>query len=221
MKSNIITQLVADQNAGVWAGQLGDGRAISLLETVSAEGGRQEIQLKGAGRTPFSRTADGLAVLRSGIREYLGCESVAALGIPTTRSLAIITTNPESLPVIRENGPEPASLVARLAPSFIRVGHFEALNPGESGRNSRQFFMGSMGGWNGLEKEDGGDEADLLGGQGNLEGLLRLTNWVKDDIMSFEGGIAEWAKEVVRRNAEMVAGWQVGYFFPRHRRTKS
>lgn len=59
---------------GVWAGQLGDGRAISLLETESNEGGRQEIQLKGAGRTPFSRSADGLAVLRSGVREFLGCE---------------------------------------------------------------------------------------------------------------------------------------------------
>lgn len=59
---------------GVWAGQLGDGRAISVMETESAEGGRQEIQLKGAGRTPFSRSADGLAVLRSGVREFLGCE---------------------------------------------------------------------------------------------------------------------------------------------------
>jgi hypothetical protein len=59
---------------GSWAGQLGDGRAISLLETESEGGGRQEIQLKGGGRTPFSRTADGLAVLRSGVREFLGCE---------------------------------------------------------------------------------------------------------------------------------------------------
>lgn len=62
---------------GVWAGQLGDGRAISLLETTSDKGGRQEIQLKGGGRTPFSRTADGLAVLRSGVREYLGCEGMS------------------------------------------------------------------------------------------------------------------------------------------------
>ena len=62
---------------GVWAGQLGDGRAISILETTSDKGGRQEIQLKGAGRTPFSRHADGLAVLRSGVREYLGCEGMS------------------------------------------------------------------------------------------------------------------------------------------------
>jgi hypothetical protein len=59
---------------GSWAGQLGDGRAVSLLETTSDQGGRMEIQLKGSGRTPFSRTADGLAVLRSGVREFLGCE---------------------------------------------------------------------------------------------------------------------------------------------------
>jgi hypothetical protein len=63
---------------GVWAGQLGDGRAISILETTSDQGGRQEIQLKGAGRTPFSRHADGLAVLRSGVREYLGAEGESA-----------------------------------------------------------------------------------------------------------------------------------------------
>ena len=62
---------------GSWAGQLGDGRAISILETESSSGGKQEIQLKGAGRTPFSRTADGLAVLRSGVREFLGCEGVS------------------------------------------------------------------------------------------------------------------------------------------------
>ena len=62
---------------GSWAGQLGDGRAISILETESSSGGRQEIQLKGAGRTPFSRTADGLAVLRSGVREFLGCEGIS------------------------------------------------------------------------------------------------------------------------------------------------
>lgn len=70
---------------GTWAGQLGDGRAISLLETVSAEGGRQEIQLKGGGRTPFSRTADGLAVLRSGVREYLGCEGMSLTFFKTSR----------------------------------------------------------------------------------------------------------------------------------------
>lgn len=66
---------------GEWAGQLGDGRAVSLLETTS-DAGRQEVQVKGAGRTPFARTADGLAVLRSGVREYLGCEGESCLQLP-------------------------------------------------------------------------------------------------------------------------------------------
>jgi len=204
---------------GSWASQLGDGRAVSILETESPSGGRQEIQLKGAGRTPFSR-ADGLAVLRSGVREYLGCEgllfpflplarlivvtAVAALGIPTTRSLAILTS--DDVPVIRENGPEPSSLVARLAPSFIRIGHFEALNPGQAGRNHRQLFLGS--GW--MTEENGEDEGPL-GGQGNLEGLRELTAWCRDEIMGIRGkGTREWFEEVVRRNGEMVAQWQVG-----------
>lgn len=76
---------------GSWAGQLGDGRAISLLETESTEGGRQEIQLKGAGRTPFSRSADGLAVLRSGVREFLGCEGTSPSPFPFVLSCVLGT----------------------------------------------------------------------------------------------------------------------------------
>jgi uncharacterized protein YdiU (UPF0061 family) len=102
---------------GVWAGQLGDGRAILLGETT----GGQEIQLKGAGRTPYSRMGDGRAVLRSSIREFLCSEAMHALGIPTTRALCI-TGSPA--PVQRESV-ETASVVTRLAPSFVRFGHFE------------------------------------------------------------------------------------------------
>ncbi|WWD17013.1 hypothetical protein CI109_101449 [Kwoniella shandongensis] len=190
---------------GVWAGQLGDGRAISVLETQSEEGGRQEIQLKGAGRTPFSRTADGLAVLRSGVREFLGCEAVAALDIPTTRSLALLTTPFPNLPVTRENGPEPSSLLCRLSPSFIRIGHFEALNPGKDARNMRQFYMGGRG-W--LDDQSEGENEE-----GNLEGLRSLAEWVKVDIMGMkDASFKEWVEEVIRKNAEMVAKWQVyGY----------
>ncbi|TXT09014.1 hypothetical protein VHUM_02488 [Vanrija humicola] len=185
---------------GQWAGQLGDGRAISLLETTSELGGRQEIQVKGAGRTPFSRQADGLAVLRSSVREYLGAEAIAALGIPSTRSLAILTSPVE---VAREMGYEPSSLVARVAPSFIRIGHFEAMNPGEAGRNTHTLFLGGQ--WQKEEK----DENDPLGGQGNLEGLRDLTAWVKNDVMNFEGSVKDWFLEVVKRNAETTALWQV------------
>ncbi len=106
---------------GVWAGQLGDGRAILLGESVDVNGQYQEWQLKGAGKTPYSRFGDGRAVLRSSIREYLCSEAMFALGIPTTRALAL-TVSPEE--VYREEI-EAAAVVTRVAPSFIRFGHFE------------------------------------------------------------------------------------------------
>ena len=105
---------------GQWAGQLGDGRAIWLGEAQSAQG-PQEIQLKGAGRTPYSRGGDGRAVLRSSIREFLCSEAMHGLGIPTTRALCLVAS-PE--PVQRETI-ETAAIVARVAPSFLRFGHFE------------------------------------------------------------------------------------------------
>jgi len=105
---------------GVWAGQLGDGRALLLGEVVGPQG-NWEIQLKGSGRTPYSRGADGRAVLRSSIREFLCSEAMAALGIPSTRALAIVASD---LPVARESI-EPAAVVTRLSPSFVRFGTFE------------------------------------------------------------------------------------------------
>ena len=105
---------------GVWAGQLGDGRALWLGEADSTQG-PQEIQLKGAGRTPYSRMGDGRAVLRSSIREYLCSEAMHGLGIPTTRALCLVAS-PQA--VVREEV-ETAAVVARVAPSFLRFGHFE------------------------------------------------------------------------------------------------
>ncbi len=105
---------------GVWAGQLGDGRAITLGEVQSGTGAI-EIQLKGAGLTPYSRMGDGRAVLRSSIREFLASEAMAALGIPTTRALCVIGSD---YPVVRESV-ETAAVVTRLAPSFVRFGSFE------------------------------------------------------------------------------------------------
>ncbi|QWD61688.1 YdiU family protein [Polynucleobacter sp. MWH-UH25E] len=101
---------------GVWAGQLGDGRAILLGEVNS-----QELQLKGAGKTRYSRMGDGRAVLRSSIREFLCSEAMYSLGIPTTRALSVVGSE---LPVRREII-ETAAVCARLAPSFLRIGHFE------------------------------------------------------------------------------------------------
>src|SRR5574343_1557933 len=105
---------------GMWAGQLGDGRA-HLLGGLRNGRGHWEIQLKGAGRTPYSRGADGRAVLRSSIREFLCSEAMAGLGIPTTRALCVIGADH---PVYREEV-ETAAVVTRVAPSFVRFGSFE------------------------------------------------------------------------------------------------
>ncbi len=115
---------------GHWAGQLGDGRAITLAELIAANGTRQELQLKGAGRTPYSRTADGRAVLRSSLREFLCSEAMHWLGVPTTRALSLAATGE---PVVRDmfyDGnpePEPGAVVCRVAPSFVRFGNFQIL----------------------------------------------------------------------------------------------
>lgn len=105
---------------GVWAGQLGDGRAHLLGEVVTPTG-HWEWQLKGSGKTPYSRMGDGKAVLRSSVREYLASEAMAGLGIPTTRALAIVVSED---PVYRETV-ETAAIVTRVAPSFVRFGTFE------------------------------------------------------------------------------------------------
>ncbi|GMV44770.1 MAG: UPF0061 protein [Pseudomonadota bacterium] len=105
---------------GVWAGQLGDGRALLLGEIETAQG-PFELQIKGAGRTPYSRMGDGRAVLRSSIREYLCSEAMAGLGIPTTRALALVG----SPLAVRREEIESAAVVTRVAPSFLRFGHFE------------------------------------------------------------------------------------------------
>ncbi|KAH0832952.1 hypothetical protein J3R83DRAFT_11927 [Lanmaoa asiatica] len=178
---------------GDWAGQLGDGRAISILSTPdpSREGVTYELQLKGAGRTPFSRTADGLAVLRSSIREFLCSEAMHALSIPTTRSLGLVCL-PE-LPVRRERM-EMACICTRVAESFIRIGSFEALSP-----PATTFFLGG-----------GQQEADY-------EALRILGEWVVKRVLQLEAVNVDagdaWGKELVfevaRRNARTVAAWQV------------
>jgi uncharacterized protein YdiU (UPF0061 family) len=115
---------------GHWAGQLGDGRAITLGELIAADGSRQELQLKGAGPTPYSRSADGRAVLRSSLREFMCSEAMHHLGVPTTRALSLAATGE---PVVRDmfyDGhprAEPGAVVCRVAPSFLRFGNFQIL----------------------------------------------------------------------------------------------
>ena len=113
---------------GTWAGQLGDGRAINLGEIKDSQGTWQTLQLKGAGPTPYSRSADGRAVLRSSIREFLCSEAMHHLGVPTTRALSLVGTGE---PVVRDmfydgrSKEEPGAIVCRVAPSFLRFGNFQ------------------------------------------------------------------------------------------------
>ncbi|PPQ64140.1 hypothetical protein CVT24_008770 [Panaeolus cyanescens] len=174
---------------GSFAGQLGDGRAITVHVTPHPNDSNTvyELQLKGAGRTPFSRSADGLAVLRSSIREYLCSEAMQALRIPTTRSLTLI-----SLPelTVRRETVETGCILTRMAPSFIRIGCFEAFNP-----PADMYFFGG-----GQQKTD-------------YEGLRVLGEWVAHQVLKLpiqkgEAWGQKLIEEVAKRNAEMVAAWQ-------------
>ena len=113
---------------GNWAGQLGDGRAINLGEVVNRSGEHWALQLKGSGATPYSRTADGLAVLRSSVREFLCSEAMHHLGVPTTRALSLILTGEQVVRDMFYNGNpqfEPGAVVCRVAPSFTRFGSLQ------------------------------------------------------------------------------------------------
>ena len=113
---------------GHWAGQLGDGRAINLGEITNSVGEHHLLQLKGAGPTPYSRTADGLAVLRSSVREFICSEAMFHLGVPTTRALSIVLSGEEVIRDMFYDGnpkPEQGAIVCRSAPSFLRFGSYE------------------------------------------------------------------------------------------------
>lgn len=113
---------------GHWAGQLGDGRAINLGELSDRFGNNQTLQLKGAGLTPYSRTADGLAVLRSSVREFLCSEAMHYLGVPTTRALSLILTGDDVMRDMFYDGNaqlEKGAIVCRVSPSFLRFGSFQ------------------------------------------------------------------------------------------------
>ncbi|KAI8813353.1 hypothetical protein BJ742DRAFT_790122 [Cladochytrium replicatum] len=210
--SNSWAQCYGGHQFGVWASQLGDGRAISLGEIETSIGERFELQLKGSGSTPYSRFADGYAVLRSSIREFLASESMHALGIPTSRALAL-TAAPERL-VRREEGIETGAVVCRVAPgSWIRFGTFELWS--KRGKLSmlrelaeftiKNYFPNLwVEGLNGEEKtKENGEGAEEKKGKEKTEAvssIKRPTMYVS------------WFQEVVRRTAVMIAHWQaVGF----------
>lgn len=121
----------AGHQFGNWAGQLGDGRAILAGEIINEQGKRTEIQWKGSGATPYSRHADGRAVLRSSVREYLMSEAMYHLGVPTTRALSLAFTGEDVVRDIMYNGNpqfEKGAVVIRTAASFLRFGHFELMS---------------------------------------------------------------------------------------------
>ncbi len=169
---------------GNWAGQLGDGRAINLMEVLHKDQ-RWALQLKGAGPTPYSRRADGLAVLRSSIREHLCSEAMYHLGVPTTRSLSLCLSGDQVMRDVLYNGNpayEKGAIVCRVAPSFIRFGNFQIF----ASRN---------------------DTA-------NLKRLTDYTirHFFPHITTCDKEGYIQFFKEVVQRSVEMVIHWQrVGF----------
>ena len=116
-----LAMVYAGHQFGVWAGQLGDGRALLIGQVRNRAGELWDIQLKGSGKTPYSRFGDGRAVMRSSIREYLAGEAMASLGIPTSRALALVAIGE----IVRREQAEPGAVLTRLARSHVRFGHFE------------------------------------------------------------------------------------------------
>ena len=170
---------------GHWAGQLGDGRAITLGEAVNDAGERWELQLKGAGPTPYSRTADGRAVLRSSIREFLCSEAMHHLGIPTTRALSLVGTGEQvERDMFYDGHPrlEPGAIVCRVSPSFLRFGSFEL--PASRG------------------------DVDLLRRLVDFT-IRRDFPWLEGEGEALRGA---WFAEVCSRTATLVAHWmRVGF----------
>ncbi len=173
----------AGHQFGNWAGQLGDGRAITLGELETSTGKTWELQLKGAGLTPYSRRADGRAVLRSSVREYLLSEAMYYLKVPTTRALSLVSTGERVMrDMFYDGNPEyePGAIVLRVSPSFLRFGNFEIL----AARN----------------------EID------NLRKLVDWTITHFYPHIKGEDKIITWFKEIVERTASLIAEWlRVGF----------
>ncbi|KAI9689312.1 MAG: hypothetical protein M1822_009962 [Bathelium mastoideum] len=196
---------------GQWAGQLGDGRAISLFETYNPHTHTSyEIQLKGAGRTPYSRFADGKAVLRSSIREFVVSEALNALRIPSTRALSL-TLLPHSQ--VHRERLEPGAIVCRTAQSWIRIGTFDLLRARGDRALIRQLAehvaTKVLGGWTAHPGKL--PEGDLN------ETAVEPPRGVESQVVEGEGKYAEnrftrLFREITRRNAKTVAAWQAYAF---------
>jgi len=179
---------------GNWAGQLGDGRVINLGEIKNQQGQHWTLQLKGAGLTPYSRGADGLAVLRSSVREFLCSEAMFHLGVPTTRALSLLETGQQVTRDMFYNGNakrEPGAIVCRVAPSFIRMGSFQLFSFRGELDELKQF----------LDFTITSDFPHLLADGADLT----------DEAQAFEV-YGKWFSEVCRTTAELMVHWmRVGF----------
>jgi uncharacterized protein YdiU (UPF0061 family) len=192
---------------GQWAGQLGDGRAISLFEATNPSTHvRYEMQLKGAGRTPYSRFADGRAVLRSSIREFVVSEYLNAIGIPTTRALALTLNN--GTRIIRERA-EPGAIVTRFAQSWIRFGTFDLQRMRGDRETLRTLadYVGEhvYGGWDKLPSKLPAGEAKNTHAEVKT-GIAR--DAIEGSGVDEENRYTRLYRAVVRNNAATVAKWQ-------------
>ncbi|WP_247234848.1 YdiU family protein [Telluribacter sp. SYSU D00476] len=172
----------AGHQFGNWAGQLGDGRAITLGEWVAPIGTSYELQLKGAGPTPYSRRADGRAVLRSSVREYLMSEAMHYLGVPTTRALSLVSTGDQVLRDMFYNGNaamEPGAIVMRVAPSFLRFGNFEMLASRQEDENLQKLVDWTISRY----------YPHIQG-----EGIERVTAWFREVVERTAGLMVEWLR---------------------------
>ena len=174
---------------GHWAGQLGDGRAINLGEVLGPQGGRWMLQLKGAGPTPYSRQADGFAVLRSSIREFLCSEAMHHLGVPTTRALSLIGTGDLVVRDMFYDGRprrEPGAIVCRVAPTFVRFGNFELFASRQDFGNLKRL----------IDYVIRTDFPELAPSDGNID----------------KQTIGTWFAEICKRTAVMIVHWmRVGF----------
>jgi uncharacterized protein YdiU (UPF0061 family) len=174
---------------GHWAGQLGDGRAINLGEVINTKSERWMLQLKGAGPTAYSRNADGFAVLRSSVREFLCSEAMHHLGVPTTRALSLISTGDLVVRDMFYDGRprrEPGAIVCRVAPTFVRFGNFEIFAARQDLNNLRKL----------IEYVIRTDFPELVEGRESVDSQV----------------ILDWFGEVCRRTAIMVVHWmRVGF----------
>ena len=169
---------------GNWAGQLGDGRAITLGE-VDTGGKILELQLKGSGTTPYSRFSDGKAVLRSSMREFLCSEAMHHLGVPTTRALSLVTTGEDVVRDMLYDGrpaPEPGAVVCRISQSFIRFGSFQIHTISEDHETLRSLVDHTV------------------------------SNHFPDNLSDTDEGLIEWLKKVADGTALMIANWmRIGF----------